>query len=183
MTFSIETARLRLRPFTLHDVDALHRLWTEPEVRQYLWDGVVITRERVESIINNSVKSFSDHGFGLWAVLPRDENFLVGFCGFWFFHQPPRLELLYGISAAHWHKGLATEAARAMIDYGFRELLFERIEASTDAANVSSSRVMERAGMSFWKREMTNGMDTIYFAISRGDHWSGIYEGGDSAEN
>lgn len=175
MTFStIETARLRLRPFRLDDVDVLHRLWTEPEVRQYLWDGDVIKRERVESMVKTSLKSFADHGFGLWAVLPRDENILIGFCGYWFFHEPPKLELLYGISPAHWHKGLATEAARAMIDYGFRELSFQRIEGSTDAANVSSSRVMERAGMSFWKREMTNGLDTIYFAISRGDQWSGI---------
>jgi len=70
-----------------------------------------------------------------------------------------------------------------MINYGFRELSFERIEASTDAANVSSSRVMERAGMSFWKREITNGLDTIYFAILRGDQLSEISEGGDSAEN
>lgn len=60
----IETARLRLRPFKLDDVDALHRLWTEPEVRQYLWDGDVITRERVESLVNTSLTSFEDHGFG-----------------------------------------------------------------------------------------------------------------------
>jgi len=168
----IETARLRLRPFNMDDVDALHRLWTEPEVRQYLWDDEVITRDRVESSLNTSLTSFEDHGFGLWAVLPREEESLIGFCGFWFFHEPPKLELLYGISAAHWHKGLATEAARAMINYGFKDLSFQRIEASTDAPNLASIRVMERAGMSFWKRETTNGLDTIYFAISGDDETS-----------
>ncbi len=74
----IETARLRLRPFSLNDVDALHRLWTEPEVRRYLWDGEVIPRERVESLINTSIISFEDHGFGLWAVLRREEESLIG---------------------------------------------------------------------------------------------------------
>ena len=165
----IETARLTLRPFRLDDVAALHRLWIEPEVRQYLWDGDVITRERVESLVNTSLTSFEEHGFGLWAVLPRQEETLIGFCGFWFFHEPPKLELLYGISPSHWHKGLATEAARAMMNYGFRELSLQRIEASTDVANLASSRVMERAGMGFWKREMTNGLDTVYFAVSRKD--------------
>lgn len=174
----IETARLRLRPFRLDDVDALHRLWTEPEVRQYLWDDDVITSERVESLINTSLTSFDDHGFGLWAVLPREEESLIGFCGFWFFHEPPKLELLHGISPVQWHKGLAAEAARAMLNYGFKELSFERIEASTDAANLASSKVMERAGMSFWKRETTNGLDTVNFAISRGDQGSEISEGG-----
>jgi RimJ/RimL family protein N-acetyltransferase len=163
----IETARLRFRPFTLDDVDDLHRLWTEPGVRQYLWDDEVIPRERVESIIETSLASFEAHGFGLWAVLPEAEEILIGFCGFWFFHEPPKLELLYGIKPAYWNKGFATEAASAMMRYGFEELKFERIEASTDAANLTSLRVLERIGMSFWKREPTNGLDTVYYAISR----------------
>ena len=60
----------------------------------------------------------------------------------------------------------------AMIDHGFKDLSFERIEASTDAENLASSKVMERAGMSFWKRETTNGLDTVYFSISRDDKTS-----------
>ena len=44
---------------------------------------------------------------------------------------------------------------------------FERIEASTDALNAASVGVMERAGMRFWKREITNGVDTIYYAVDR----------------
>lgn len=180
---AIETARLRLRPFRPDDLDDLHKLWTEPEVREYLWDGEIITKERVESLINTSIISFDNHRFGLWAVLPRKEESLIGFCGFWFFHEPPKLELLYGLSAAHWHKGLATEATRAMLNYGFEELSFERIEASTDAANLASSKVMERAGMRFWKREATNGLDTIYFAISRADEVSTTSQGDNHAED
>ena len=180
----LETARLTLRPFRLDDLDALHRLWTDPQVRKYLWDDEAITRERVESLVHTSLTSFDDHGFGLWAVWPREDEALIGFCGFWFFHEPPRLELLYGMSPSHWHKGLATEAARAMINYGFKELSLQRVEASTDAANVLSSKVMERAGMSFWKRETTNGLDTVYFAISReADQVSEISEGGNRAKN
>lgn len=163
----IETARLRLRPLTLDDLDDLHRLWTEPGVRQYLWDGEVIPRERTKSIIETSLASFENHGFGLWAVLPEADTTLIGFCGFCFFHEPPKLELLYGIAPAYWNKGFASEAAEAMMRYGFEELKFERIEASTDAANLASSKVMERAGMNFWKREPTNGLDTVYYALSR----------------
>jgi len=51
--------------------------------------------------------------------------------------------------------GLATEAATEMIRYGFDTLAFERFEASTDAPNAASVAVMERAGMTFWKRELT----------------------------
>jgi hypothetical protein len=55
--------------------------------------------------------------------------------------------------------------------------------ASTDAANLASIKVMERTGMSFWKRETTNGLDTVYFAISRADQLSEISEGGNRAED
>jgi ribosomal-protein-alanine N-acetyltransferase len=163
----IATTRLRLRPLNRDDLDDLHRLWNEPGVRKYLWDDEAVPRERVESIIENNLASFKAHGFGLWAVLPQTVDELIGFCGFWHFHEPPKLELIFGIRPAQWNRGLATEAATAMLRYGFEELSFPRIEASTDAANQASSRVMEKAGMSFWKRETTNGLDTVYYAISK----------------
>jgi ribosomal-protein-alanine N-acetyltransferase len=166
---SLETARLCLRPFVLADVDDLHRLFTQPGVRKYLWDDEVIPRRRALEIVEKSVASFRAHGFGLWAVTPRHTDGIIGFCGFWHFHDPPQLELLYGIAPERWNTGLATEAATAMIGYGFETLGFARIEASTDAANGASVRVMERAGMRFWKREITNGLDTIYYAtVARG---------------
>ena len=170
----IETERLYLRPLTEADLDGLHQLWTEPGVRQYLWDGEVIPKERTRSIIQTSLASFEAKGFGLWSVLLRSERALIGFCGFWHFHEPPRLELLYGITASRWRQGFASEVARAMIRYGFEELSFERIEASTDAANLVSTSVMKAVGMSFWKREITNGMETIYYAITRED-FQGVF--------
>jgi len=163
----LETARLRLRPLTVADGGDLHRLFTLPGVRKYLWDDEIIPLERAAVLVEASVSSFEAHGHGLWAVSLPNDDALIGFCGFWPFHEPPQLELLYGLSSDHWHRGLATEAANAMIRYGFDVLGFERIEASTDAANAASVRVMERAGLRFWKRELTNGLDTIYYAINR----------------
>ena len=165
----IETARLSLRPLGRDDVDALHQLMTQPGVRRYLLDDEVIPRERAASFVETSIASFDANGYGLWAVTPRSADTLIGFCGFWLFHEPPRLELLYGLGDAHWHQGLATEVATAMIRYGFDALSFRRVEASTDAPNAALVAVMERAGMSFWKRERSNGLDTIYYAIQASD--------------
>jgi len=166
---NLESERLRLRPLAAADVDDLHRLFTQPGVRRFLWDDEIIARERTAAVVERSTASFARQGFGLWAVSFKDSPAIVGFCGFWHFHEPPQLELLYGLSPDHWQRGLATEAANAMIRYGFDVLGFERIAASTDAGNESSVRVMERAGLRFWKREMTNGLDTIYYAVDRRD--------------
>jgi ribosomal-protein-alanine N-acetyltransferase len=161
----LETVRLRLRPLIVADGGDLHRLFTQPGVRRFLWDDEIVPPERTAAIIDKSVASFEAHGFGLWAVSFSHDDALAGFCGFWHFHEPPRLELLYGIAEKHWNRGLATEAAATMIRHGLDVLAFDRIEASTDAANAASVRVMQRAGMRFWKREMTNGLDTIYYSV------------------
>ena len=165
--FVIETARLRLRPFRPEDLGGVHRLFVEPGVRKFLWDDEVIPKERARSVIEASVHSFEAEGFGLWAASLPKEDALIGFCGFWPFHDPPKLELLYGLSEAYWNTGLATEMARSMLVYGFERLGFERVDASVDAPNVASQRVMQKAGMTFWKREYTNGLDTVYYAATR----------------
>ena len=77
----VETARLTLVPFSLDDVDALHRLWTDPDVRRYLWDDVVISRDRAEETVLNSIESAGRSGAGLWVARSRPGAELVGFCG------------------------------------------------------------------------------------------------------
>jgi RimJ/RimL family protein N-acetyltransferase len=71
----IETARLILRPITTRDVEMLHQIWIEPEVREYLWDGEIITTDRVRSLIDTSLQSFKEKGFGLWAILAASDGF------------------------------------------------------------------------------------------------------------
>lgn len=166
-TREIETERLKLRPLSMDDLEVMHKIWVDPGVRKYLWDDEVIPLEQASSVIEESVALFEKNGSGLWVISPKDESIAIGFCGYFFFHDPPELELIYGVATEVWGKGFATEAAKAMIRYGFDELSFDRIQASTDAPNRASVRVMEKAGMVFDKRVITNGLDTIYYSMTR----------------
>jgi len=164
----IETARLRLRPFMPDDLDALHRFWTDPEVRRYLWDDLTISREQVEAVLQSSLVSFQTHDFGHWAVIHARRGSLIGFCGLRCTGDPSEVELLYGIAPPYWGQGLATEAARAVLRYGFEEKQLARIIASADTPNVASVRVLEKAGMRFERHGRTDtGGDLVYFAMSR----------------
>ncbi|MCS6924311.1 MAG: GNAT family N-acetyltransferase [Candidatus Binatia bacterium] len=163
----LATARLWFRPLTLSDVDALHRLWTEPGIRKYLWDDQVIPRQQAAEIVARSVELFAEAGIGLWGMFQQGAEALIGFCGYWYFRDPPELELLYGVAPAHWGKGFATEAARAMLRYGFEELGFRRVVGSTEVVNIASVRVMEKAGMVVARRAAVNGCDTVFFVLSR----------------
>ena len=76
---------------------------------EYLWDGERIPREGTAEIVDRSRELFATRGCGLWGARLAGEVRLLGFGGYWHFHEPPELELLYGIAAGHWRQGCATE--------------------------------------------------------------------------
>ena len=156
-----------MRPVESGDLLSLHAIFIDPGVRRYLCDDEIVSREWVENEIAASISLFERLGCGLWCIFLADQRSLIGFCGYRFFHEPPELQLLFGLLPEHWSKGLATEAATAMIKFGFEELGFERIIASADAPNVASHRVMEKAGMVFEKRVTLAGIDTVYYSVAR----------------
>ncbi|MGH7596409.1 MAG: GNAT family N-acetyltransferase [bacterium] len=165
----IKTQRLALRPFTLADVDEIHQLWIEPGVRKYLWDDETIPKEKAQEVIAKGIELFNAKGLGLWAATFHDQSTIIGFCGYWYFHEPPELEILYGIAPEYWGNNLATEATQAMLQFGFQYLKFDEIIACADAPNAASFRIMEKTGMKFLKRENRNGLDTIFYSISKND--------------
>src|SRR5512139_1946607 len=101
----LNTGRMRLRPISSDDVDALHALWTDPDVRRYLWDDRIIPRETVEDFVAQSLATFESEGFGFFALELQEqrEGGLIGSCG----HRRDedaegQIELLYGIHPTHW---------------------------------------------------------------------------------
>jgi hypothetical protein len=78
---SFETARLRLLPFRIADLDEAHRLWTDPDMRRYLWDDEIISRETAREALEVSAASFESQGFGYWRVLSKGAPALIGFAG------------------------------------------------------------------------------------------------------
>ena len=165
----IETARLALRPFRMRDLGALHALFIDPGVRRYLLDDQIVSRDWVANEIRTSEEQFARRGFGLWSIFLQGDDAPAGFCGYRYYHQPPELQLIYGLAPAYWHRGLASEAARAMIRCGFEEHGFHTVVAAADPPNAASIRVMEKVGMTFEKRVVVDGLDTVYYRLARAD--------------
>lgn len=163
----LDTARLHFRPFSLDDIDTLHRLWIDPDVRRYLWDDEIITRETAEAVVRSSLTSFQEHGFGFWALTFPNEETVIGFCGLRFFDDPPEVEVLYGLNPVHWGKGLATEAAQAILRYGFEQVGLIQIWGGADAPNVASLRVLEKLGMTYEKTVPMPLGEGPYYSVTR----------------
>jgi [ribosomal protein S5]-alanine N-acetyltransferase len=157
----LQSERLDLRPCCPSDIDALHALWTDPKVRQYLWDDVVINRDQAAEVVQAFLESATARGFGLWMLYANagqgiagqassgtpDGKTLLGFCSLREIPGTPEVELLYGLAPHAWGQGLATEAARVVLQYGFDLLKLDRIWTRTDPPNIGSQRVIQRLGM------------------------------------
>ena len=151
MQVFVETERLVLRRFTEADVDNLFDLDNDPEVMRFLTGGKPTPRD---VILNETLPRFLQYfepyeGFGFWAAIEKSTGQFLG----WFEFRPregsgpDEVELGYRLRKSAWGKGYATEGSRALIRKGFTELGVRRVLAQTMAVNISSRRVLEKAGL------------------------------------
>ena len=163
MSHLIETSRLALRPATMDDVDTLHAVWIDPDVRRYLWDDVVISRDRAREALEDCVATFRARDFGLWLAHGRDGGPLIGFTGLRPFDDD--VELIYGVVPARWRQGYAREMAIAMFGYAFDRIGLRRVLAQTDPPNVGSIAVMRSLGMRRLSDITRNGHALVRYVI------------------
>ncbi|MFV2089653.1 MAG: GNAT family N-acetyltransferase [Pseudomonadales bacterium] len=164
---TLATERLTLRPLIAGDVPALQLFWNDPEVRRYLWENQELSTEAVAEIVVQSETCFRDLGAGFFAMeLLSQPGELAGFCGYRRFEDSDQPELLYGILPEFWGQGFATEAARAVLQFGFESCGMSCVIAATDTPNQRSVQVLQRLGMSFRERREYHGLDTVFYGLA-----------------
>lgn len=147
---SIETPRLALRRWEPRDLDPFAAINSDPEVMEHFPSA--LSRQESAELIERIEAGFEADGLGLWAVEPRGEDAMVGFVGL----NPvpeqmpfsPAVEVGWRLARSQWGRGIATEAARAAIAFGFDEAGLDEIVSFAALANARSRGVMERVGMS-----------------------------------
>lgn len=146
-TPTLHTGRLRLRPVTSADADALFALHSSAHVLRY-WDAPPWReRERAERFIA-ACQQMADEGTGARPVIERaSDGALIGWCGLTRWNPVYRSAALgYVLDDAAWGQGYATEAAVALLDWAFDTLDLNRVQAETDTRNAASARVLEKLG-------------------------------------
>ena len=154
--FILETERLTLRHLEMEDLDALHRLYRDPEMRKHFPDGTLTldeTRDELEWFLHGHPDKPE---LGLWATVDRRTGAFLGRCGLlpWTIDGKPEVELAYMIDKSRWGEGLATEAAHAIIQHARTQLGLTRLICLIMPGNVASAAVARKVGMTF-EREYT----------------------------
>ncbi|HNV60556.1 MAG TPA: GNAT family protein [Rhodoferax sp.] len=142
----LRTKRLVLRPLQERDDDALFRIFSDEKVMRY-WSTLPWTsHEPARAMIASDLAQTSRDHLRLGIVLSQDEC-LIGTCTLFNVNAAcRRAELGYGLGSFAWGHGYMNEALRALLDYGFRQLNLNRIEADIDPRNEGSARTLERLG-------------------------------------
>ncbi len=163
----LETPRLTLTPSSHDDLTELHRLWTHPAVRRFLFDDVIQTRSRCGRYIDRSEHLFRTRGFGHWTMRVRGYCSIAGFAALEPGPFADDVELIYGLHPRVHGKGIAREAAQAVLQYGFEHAGLARITACVDIPNLASRRVVLALGMHFERYLPAKPLDMGYFALAR----------------
>ena len=146
MDHLLSTERLVLRPVTTDDHAAVLAHWTQPDVRRFLFDGAALSGVEVAETIEESIGDFAVRGFGVWLIELGSTADLIGTAGL----RPlgsSGLEIFYSLAPGAWGHGYATEAARAVVEYGLGPLGLPEVLAEVDEGNAASVAVVRRLGM------------------------------------
>ena len=134
----------------MQDLDALWALYCDPDITRFIPDAPRSHAEAREEL------EWHMHGhphypeLGLWATIHKETGQFIGRCGLlpWTIDGQREVEVAYTIAREYWGQGLATEAARGILEYGFAQLHLSRLICLIDPENVASQKVAEKIGMS-----------------------------------
>ena len=151
MKILAETERLILREILPQDEDGLFEMDSDPEVHRYLGNEPVQNREQIREVIRYIRRQYTDNGIGRWAVTDRHTHRFLGWAGLKLVTETVNghtgyHDLGYRFMKQHWGRGYATEAARAVLDYGFDRMHLDEIYAMADCGNAASDHVLTKAG-------------------------------------
>ena len=147
----LETERLILRDMRLEDAEAMFAYASDPEVTRHLdWETHHRSIEDSKQFLEIAIQGYANGELHRWAIVHREDNAFTGTCGLVAHsHQHHRAHVGYTLARPYWGRGLATEAVRAMISFGFQKMSLNKIIARCFPENIASERVMQKLGMSY----------------------------------
>jgi RimJ/RimL family protein N-acetyltransferase len=165
----ILTSRLRLRRWRADDLDALVEIFAQPEVWRYPF-GRGFTAQETEAFLTRRIEAQDLPGASPAAAEDRETERLIGYVGLsvpvWLPEVMPAVEVGWRLDPPYWGRGLASEGARAALDYGFSQMGLSEVLSIYQPDNVASGRVMDRVGIGF-DRETRHPTSDIVLRIHR----------------
>ncbi len=172
MAIILETPRLILRHQSLLDLDDLWALYQNPNITKHIPDAPRSREEAQEELEWHMHGHPRNPRLGLWATILKENGRFIGRCGLlpWEIDGQSEVEVAYTIAEEYQGQGLGSEAAQAILSYGFDTLHLSRLICLIDPENIPSQKVAERMGMKFEKESSDEyGTFWVYSIIKEAD--------------
>jgi RimJ/RimL family protein N-acetyltransferase len=163
----LTTPRLRLQPRTMADLEACVAMDLDPEVRRFIYGDRPPDPDELRAQLRARIAGGWPAQGGIWVVERQDGADFLGWCGLFPLEDSGLIEIGYRYVRSAWGQGVATEAARAVLDYGFRDLCFDPIVAVTHPNNRASQRVLAKIGLIACGMASHYGQRVSFFRLSR----------------
>ena len=155
----VETDRLFIRVWKEQDQSFLYSIMSDADVMRYVWDYKPPTIEQIQDFVGKCIRETGEQGWTTWALILKEDQSLIGYCGFLtrdYGEYKGEIEIGWLLAKEHWGKGIATEAAKAVLDFGFCTWKFHRVIASARSENNQSVKIMIKVGMSLLKDSLNS---------------------------
>ena len=156
----METGRCMVREMTVEDVEAFYRIYAEPSITYYMEDLFPEIEEEREYTRNYIEKIYGFYGYGLWSIVCKENQEVIGRAGLSWREGFDTPELGFVIGVPYQRKGYAYEVCKAIIAYGEEELGFEKIQALVREGNEASACLCRKLG--FWKEDRVEDKGVWY---------------------
>jgi [ribosomal protein S5]-alanine N-acetyltransferase len=153
MNYILETERLKLREFDLHDASFVVELMNSKDWLQFIGDRNVRNEDAAIAFLKSGpIKSYVENGFGLWLVEVKDTGAAIGMCGILKRDSLPNPDIGFAFLPGHVGRGYAREVAKATLTYALEMLKLPAIVAITRPENNRSIRLLEALGLKLQTR-------------------------------
>lgn len=163
----LETDRLVLDQWRISDWIELRPIATDAEVMLYITGGVPWVDDQIKSFVEHQVKLYVERGYCRRKLLAKPTLEMVSFCGLGLWRDAPDPEIGWWLARRYWGHGLATEAARIVLQDAFERVRLNRIISITMSANTASIRIMEKLGLWFEREVERDGLCLLRYGIDR----------------
>lgn len=163
---TFDTPRLHLRTMQLSDLDDLLKIFGDPKVMDS-FSSQPFNRQQMEQWLQRNLTHQETHGYGLFSVILKSNNLLIGDCGLEHMEieGEPVTELGYDFRSDYWNQGFATEAASSLRDFALDSLSLPSLISLIRVGNEASRRVSEKIGMQLTDEISKNGIGYWVYSI------------------
>ena len=161
-----ETERLEHRALRVEDAEAFFALNSNLDVMRYTGEPRLQSLAEARDALAN-YRDFDTVGYGRWGCVLKSNRSVIGFCGLKYLDELDAVDIGFRFLPEYWGQGLATEACRACIAFGFDVLSLKRIIGLVLADNGASIRVLEKVGMQPNGTVTTEGLTALQYEICR----------------